>query len=73
MNGVEWTSLTSSSGVEPDRVRVAGLHGGLRLPGRAAVRGQGLPAAQDDGAAAPQAGEQAQGGPSHVAEHLLVE
>ena len=53
-------------------MRVAGLHGGLRVPGRAAVRGQGLPAAQDDGPAAPQAGEQAQGRAAHLAEHILV-
>ena len=63
----------STSGVERDRLRVAGLHGGLRVPGRAALRGQGIPAAQDDGAAPPQAGEQAQGRPPHVEEHLLVE
>ena len=28
------------AGVEPDRVRVAGLHGGIRLPRRAPLRGQ---------------------------------
>ena len=52
---------------------VAGLHGGLRVPGRAAVRGQGIPAPQDDRDAPAQAGEQAQGRQAHVAQHVLVD
>ena len=34
---------------------------------------QGIPAPADDGAPPPPAGEQAQGGPANVEEHILVD